>query len=584
MGGYFKLLKSWCDKLISFQITEIKDKNFYGGILCPACSMIHGRIGDAVYPFTLMYDKTGDKKYLEAAKMVIDWSEHNVRRKNGGYYNDKCNGWLGISAFSAEAIGDALFYHGKCLDSDTFDKWSGIFLCLTDFVYEYFENPKFKPNINYFAGEAALMALAYRITGNKKYLDRAHEKYLYVKGFFTEQGLLSGEGPGGKTEQKKCIYADLGYNVEESLPLLIKYAHLSGNDKALEYIAEKFKVHIEFMLPDGAWDNSWGTRANKWTYWGSRTSDGACSGLFHIAHLDGMFAEAAQRSFELLEKCSDNGNLYGGLMYSEYGEDACNHHAFCHAKALAAMIDSGFECTKRVPLPRDLEYGIKCFPDIHVNLISQGSIRATVSDCDAVAYDGAAVTGGTVSMLWSEKAGVVLAAVMARYNMTEPRNMQLSRNDDSMPCCALRINCHGFESINDKFAAVTTQYDGKNVKIHVSGTLRDTSFDGHTGYEFTYIFGCDDTFTVTAKANDNAVLIIPVICYAKDRVYEENGAFIIEKENSTVIAEGAGGKITAKKGLSFRNFTVIGGFASIPLEMALEKDKEATVKIRITDK
>lgn len=271
-------------------------------------------------------------------------------------------------------------------------------------------------------------------------------------------------------------------------------------------------------------------------------------------------------------------------MYSEYGEDACNHHAFCHAKALAAMIDSGFECTQRVPLPRDLEYGIKYFPDIHVNLISQGSIRATVSDCDAVAYDGAAVTGGTVSMLWSEKAGVVLAAVMARYNMTEPRNMQLSRNDDDMPCCALRINCHGFESINDKFADVSTQYDGKNVKIHVSGTLRDTSFDGHTGYEFTYLFGCDDTFTVTAKANDNAVLIIPVICHAKDRVYEENGAFIIEKENSTVIAEGAGGKITAKKGLSFRNFTVIGGFASIPLEMALEKDKEITVKIRITDK
>ena len=89
-----------------------------------------------------LYALTGDKKYLDAAKMVIDWSEHNVRRKNGGYYNDKCNGWLGISAFSAEAIGDALFYHGKCLDSDTFDKWSGIFLRLTDFVYEYFENIK----------------------------------------------------------------------------------------------------------------------------------------------------------------------------------------------------------------------------------------------------------------------------------------------------------------------------------------------------------------------------------------------------------------------------------------------------------
>ena len=25
---------------------------------------------------------------------------------------------------------------------------------------------------------------------------------------------------------------------------------------------------------DGGWDNSFGTRNNKWTYWGNRTSDG----------------------------------------------------------------------------------------------------------------------------------------------------------------------------------------------------------------------------------------------------------------------------------------------------------------------
>jgi hypothetical protein len=29
-------------------------------------------------------------------------------------------------------------------------------------------------------------------------------------------------------------------------------------------------THLEFMLHDGAWDNSWGTRNFKWTYWGNR--------------------------------------------------------------------------------------------------------------------------------------------------------------------------------------------------------------------------------------------------------------------------------------------------------------------------
>ena len=100
MNDYYDLLKSWCDKLVEYQIKEIKDKTLYGGILCPACSLIHGRIGDSVYPLTAMYDYTGDKKYLETAKLVVQWSENNVRRKNGGYFNEKAHNWQGISVFS----------------------------------------------------------------------------------------------------------------------------------------------------------------------------------------------------------------------------------------------------------------------------------------------------------------------------------------------------------------------------------------------------------------------------------------------------------------------------------------------------
>lgn len=42
-------------------------------------------------------------------------------------------------------------------------------------------------------------------------------------------------------------------------------------------------THLEFMLPDGAWDNSWGTRSFKWTYWGGRTSDGFMGGYYLMA-------------------------------------------------------------------------------------------------------------------------------------------------------------------------------------------------------------------------------------------------------------------------------------------------------------
>ena len=42
----------------------------------------------------------------------------------------------------------------------------------------------------------------------------------------------------------------------------------------LDQTVAALRTHMEFMLPDGAWDNSWGTRNYKWSWWGSRTSDG----------------------------------------------------------------------------------------------------------------------------------------------------------------------------------------------------------------------------------------------------------------------------------------------------------------------
>ena len=72
MNPYYDLLKSWCDRLIELQLTDTNEKIMTGGILCPSCAMIHGRIGDAVYPFVLLYDQTKYEKYLNAAYDKID--------------------------------------------------------------------------------------------------------------------------------------------------------------------------------------------------------------------------------------------------------------------------------------------------------------------------------------------------------------------------------------------------------------------------------------------------------------------------------------------------------------------------------
>ena len=184
MKEYYDLLKSWCDKVLEYQIKEIKDKNFYGGILCPACAVIHGRIGDSVYPLTAMYDYTGDEKYLEGARLAVEWAENNVRRKNGGYFNDKAHSWMGISVFSAISFGEALLYHGDCLDKETREEWTKIFVRLSDFVCEFFAPGKNITNINYHASTAAALSFAYILTGNERYKNTAYALAEYVDGFF----------------------------------------------------------------------------------------------------------------------------------------------------------------------------------------------------------------------------------------------------------------------------------------------------------------------------------------------------------------------------------------------------------------
>jgi len=47
---YGELLQTWCDGLLSSQVTSIANPGLSGGLLCPACGLIHGRCGDAVYP------------------------------------------------------------------------------------------------------------------------------------------------------------------------------------------------------------------------------------------------------------------------------------------------------------------------------------------------------------------------------------------------------------------------------------------------------------------------------------------------------------------------------------------------------
>ena len=579
MNRYENLLKSWCDKLIDLKISEIEDERIKNSIICPACGLIHGRIGDAVYPFVTMYDRTKNEKYLEAAKAVVDWSECNVRRADGGYYNDKAATWKGITVFSAMSLGDTLYYHSECLDEKTRSKWLGIFMRFAEFVIAYFNIVH--SNINYDATYCAVMAFAYKFSGDEKYKEAAYKKYNFVKEHFTDDGLLRGEGhdvPG----KNLCKYVDLGYNVEESLPAIACFGHLMNDTDVLKSVFEKFVAHLEFMLPDGGWDNSWGSRSNKWTYWGSRTSDGAATGLCYLTNYNDAFSEAIERNFNILEKCSEDGFLYGGIMYRDFKEEPCIHHSFCHAKSLAIMLDTGFEYKNPTALPRDIPYGVKKFPSVNVNLISIGKIRATVTNNDAVDYYKTAPTGGSIGVLWTENAGILLAATAPQYGpaMTEPRNMQLSRNRDKICNCTMRISNGEFESDYDRNAVVDVVQSENSICVTAKGSLSNSALDKDIGYEMFYLFE-DDKLTVTACANGDATFHLPLICLTSEQVKQSENEITVAKQNGTIRICYENNELTLPQGTQYRDFSLIGGFITLPIEAHLQKDKKVTFSILV---
>ncbi|MBR4428837.1 MAG: hypothetical protein IKS78_05720, partial [Clostridia bacterium] len=348
---YFGLLRTWLDELLTYAVDDPGHPSLDGAILCPACSVIHGRCHDAVYPLLYMAERTGERRYLDAAGKLFKWAGYMVC-DDGSVYNDSQSEWCGITAFAALSYVKALSFHGQLLSGDEKKAWEERLMNMALWLNANITAGT-RTNINYLAANAAAMELTGRYFKNSVFLDSARELAAAALSHISENGLIVGEGGAyGALTPKGVRPVDIGYNVEETLPSLYEYASAAGDGPAMEQVKRLARAHLEFMLPDGAWDNSMGTRNYKWTYWGGRTSDG-CQALFNaLGKTETVFAEAAYRNLNLLKSCTD-GLLYGGPHYKRHGELPCIHHAFCHAKVLAQALDEGVAEFERTSLPSD---------------------------------------------------------------------------------------------------------------------------------------------------------------------------------------------------------------------------------------
>jgi hypothetical protein len=359
---------------------------------------------------------------------------------------------------------------------------------------------------------------------------------------------------------------------------------------------------MEFMLPDGAWDNSWGTRNYKWTWWGSRTSDGCHPAYVLLADYDPRFAEVARRNLELMSACTHNGMLYGGPDYFAHGDQPCVHHTFTHAKALATVLDrgAGAAITASAPLPRDEAYGVKHFPEIATSLVALGEWRATVTDYDweyvehvqAGGGSGAGhASGGALSLLYHRRLGPILAASMTEYAMIEISNQQVFTDAPHMTTTP-RIECKSdktYTSLSDYEAVVTRKESPNEILFQARGRLLSSAHkpipEGEIHYSLTYRV-TKEAVELTANATGTNQpkapidLIIPVVSRRNEEITQSGGSVRIAKARGLLRV-----KTDAKQGFAdfskVRTFNLVPGFECVALRVPIKLGEDTNIRLEV---
>ncbi len=592
------LLRDWCDGMLKTQIHDPKNLALHGALACPACDFIHGRCMDAVYPFLHMAKVTGQAKYLDAGVAVFEWSK-NVSHPDGSWtvISDP-KSWKGITVFGAIALAETLHHHGTLLDTPTRLRWHDRLSAAGEYIHQTFTALDFS-NINYGCTGIYAMDLLGKILERPAYLAHSRQLAAGLKDYLTRpNGLLFGEGkPPSITSSRGCRAVDLGYNVEESLVAIALCAD-STHDPELTALAGKLlEAHLAFMLPDGGWDNSWGTRQSKWSYWGSRTCDGCQPGYAVLAKHHPAFATAVIENTRLYRRCTADGLLHGGLHYVSHGVKPCIHHTFTHAKALATLRDHGDlarQIQATAPLPRTVADGVREYPEIAVWTAARGPWRATVTANDVIYQEQAqAPTGGALSMLFHTQVGPLFAGSMARYHLVEKNNMQLHPDaaDHSLtPRIELWQDETWFTQLYDLTANVTATDKGGIITFEVLGRLlndaRREPIPEKSAFSLTYQLD-SEAITFTAQAPDFSSsknrprLVIPLISPTGEKVEQPTpDRIIIHKPQGKVVIQ-ANAPLTIQQTKRTRIFNLVPGFEAVPIFAEIPPSARLECRIRV---
>jgi hypothetical protein len=589
------LVQRWGEKLLQLQVTDKANTQYYGGILCPTYKIVHGRSGDTIYPFFFLADKYKDNRYIDAAVLLFQWMETHVSQDDGSWLNEPVRGsWKGTTVFSSIALAETMLHYGNIMDASFKQRIEDRLRLAGNYIYQNFNLDY--GNINYPIAASYGLTLLGEVLDIARFKTRGKEFAHQALSFITPTDhLIFGEGtPYYQRSPKGCLSVDLGYNVEESLPSLVSYGLFTRDEEVLGHVTTALQSHMEFMLPDGGWDNSWGTRNYKWTYWGSRTSDGCQPAYALMTDRDPRFYKVALRNTQLLEQCTKDGLLYGGPHYISHGVPPSVHHTFCHIKALVplAMRDVWRDRAEtQAILPREKPYGVNFFQDIQTWLVAKGKFRATVTGYDREykkTTQGHA-SGGALTMLWHEQAGILLCASMNVYQLIEAGNMQPDPDPLSMPLTPrieLRIGDVVYMNINDLSAQVHLKQDETRIILETTSSLVDKDQNsppkGAVPCFVKYIFE-DNAITIhyrydNALYGDAIQALVPIISPATDVLQKISDTILRIRKSKSTVTFTSSNKIDYLPTTGSRLFNFVPGLEAVPVRLS---GSENTLTINI---
>ena len=490
---YFKTLSALSSSLLHQQNNDKNDPDF-GGILDPENDIYYSRAAEAVYPFTVMYRYTYDRKYLDAAINVGEWL---IRQQQPtGEWIENPWEWTGTTADQLLMMAAAYPTLKKHLKKTDRERWERSMTEAGLYLVEKM-SPDFA-SINYVPTSAGTLAMLWQnVAPEEVFLKKARTLAWQTIAKMDEDQFIHGEA--ARVHNIK-YGVDLGYQIDMSLWGLTLYARITGDDKAEEYARKSLEKVVHFVYPNGIIDSSWGARSYKWTGYGSKTADGSQVLFSMYAGENPAYQTAALRNLDYLRSAIKEGLVgYGRDVWafaSKTGKPNL-YPTFARAKNLAMALEFGqHQAVENIALPADQGDWVKFFPTVKVGVIRKGDWMTTISAYDSHDYTnwGAGKythfpRGGAMLNLWLKDFGLLTTASQTQYHRGE--EIHMPPIEDTVVALTPRIQFHSsdgfFTNLYETKAKIDIAETSAVTTIEIIGELCDQKYNpGGVAYRYDY--------------------------------------------------------------------------------------------------